>query len=83
MTLNDSALLEMIEMLRTANGGELMRRHRAGYRWRPAGAARSGGRWWGRARCGNAPASTRTLELVVLAPREVGRRTGTGCRYAR
>ena len=26
MALNDSALLEMIEMLRTADGGELMRR---------------------------------------------------------
>ncbi len=26
MTLDDSALLEMIEMLRTADGGELMRR---------------------------------------------------------
>jgi len=28
MALDDSALLEMIEMLRTADGGELMRRHR-------------------------------------------------------
>ncbi len=37
MTLNDSALLEMIEMLRTANGGELMHRHRG-----PAVAGGSG-----------------------------------------
>jgi len=30
MALDDSALLEMIEMLRTADGGELMRRLLAG-----------------------------------------------------
>ncbi len=29
MALADSALLEMIEMLRTADGGELMRRRRS------------------------------------------------------
>jgi len=37
MALDDSALLEMIEMLRTADGGELMHRHRG-----PAVAGGSG-----------------------------------------
>ena len=58
MALADSALLEMIEMLRTADGGELMRRHRGPAIADGSGAARSKGAWSGRARCGNAPAST-------------------------